>query len=382
MQVVDLNLTLFEGQISVLLGPNGAGTSWARRTEHPQRSRTRTRAHTATRHKYTAHSRAAHTRITRFIHGVGACSHIDILLENSCACSQLLDASSPSSPHIRLSSAGKSTTISMLTGLIPPTSGDAIVCGRNIVGSMQQIRKGLGVCGQDDRLFPEISVEKHLKIYCMFKSVPSEKTVQAVDAIIAAVGLREKRHVLSSQLSGGMKRKLGLAIALIGGSRVVVLDGAEMPRRYSVHFAREAKKGSHRKGSVVADQSPPTPPRPQSPRVEWIRSRGDRRGRQAPERLAHADPVCAGRIGASPADHVYPLLLHPLHRRGSHRWPQLLAMLCHGHGPAGNDSLLERDHRRRPLGTRPRIVRQMAAHPLVDPCPALPFLGGTRVRVL
>ena len=56
--------------------------------------------------------------------------------------------------------------------------------------------------------------------------VPSALPEQAaaIDTMICAVGLKEKRGVLSSQLSGGMKRKLGLAVALIGGSKVVVLD--------------------------------------------------------------------------------------------------------------------------------------------------------------
>jgi ATP-binding cassette subfamily A (ABC1) protein 3 len=120
--------------------------------------------------------------------------------------------------------AGKSTTISMLTGLIPPTSGTATVRGLSMQSDMAKIRKRLGVCAQDDRLFPTISVQTHLEIYCMFKGVDPHSVREMVDTMIAAVGLKEKRHVYAGQLSGGMKRKLGLAIALIGGSNVVVLD--------------------------------------------------------------------------------------------------------------------------------------------------------------
>ena len=88
---------------------------------------------------------------------------------------------------------------------------------------MGRIRQQLGVCAQDDRLFPTISVQTHLEIYCMFKGVERGAMITAVDAMIAAVGLKEKKHVHAGQLSGGMKRKLGLVIALIGGSNVLVL---------------------------------------------------------------------------------------------------------------------------------------------------------------
>ena len=121
--------------------------------------------------------------------------------------------------------AGKSTTISMLTGLIPPTKGQGNLRGLDLGNDMPAIRKTLlGVCAQDDRLFAEVSVDKHLAIYAMFKAIPPEKCAHEIATIIAAVGLKEKRNVSASQLSGGMKRKLGLAIALLGGSRVVVLD--------------------------------------------------------------------------------------------------------------------------------------------------------------
>lgn len=145
--------------------------------------------------------------------------------------------------------AGKSTTISMLTGLIPPTSGSAVVRGKDMTNDMATIRKRLGVCAQDDRLFPTITVQTHLEIYCMFKGVASADSKDMVDSIIAAVGLKEKKHVYAGQLSGGMKRKLGLAIALIGGSSVVVLDeptsGMDpFSRRSTWDLVKAAKEGT------------------------------------------------------------------------------------------------------------------------------------------
>jgi ABC-type lipoprotein export system ATPase subunit len=122
--------------------------------------------------------------------------------------------------------AGKTTTISMLTGLIPPSSGDAIVSGNRLSTSagMTAIRLQLGVCPQHDILFDALTVEEHLQLFAVLKGVAADDVEETVAASIRHVGLTEKVRTQSSSLSGGMKRKLSVAIALIGGSKVVVLD--------------------------------------------------------------------------------------------------------------------------------------------------------------
>ncbi|KAH7855874.1 hypothetical protein Vadar_029947 [Vaccinium darrowii] len=120
--------------------------------------------------------------------------------------------------------AGKSTTISMLVGLLRPSSGDALVLGKNILTEMDEIRKVLGVCPQNDILFPELTVKEHLEIFANLKGVNEASLDSAVTEMIDEVGLADKVNTVVRALSGGMKRKLSLGIALIGDSKVVILD--------------------------------------------------------------------------------------------------------------------------------------------------------------
>jgi ATP-binding cassette subfamily A (ABC1) protein 3 len=112
----------------------------------------------------------------------------------------------------------------MLTGLISPTSGEANIMGKNVAFDMSEIRKDLGVCPQHDILYPDLTVREHLRLFGTFKGVAKETLNSEIDKMIAEVGLVEKANTQSSQLSGGMKRKLSVAIAFIGGSKTVLLD--------------------------------------------------------------------------------------------------------------------------------------------------------------
>ena len=118
--------------------------------------------------------------------------------------------------------AGKTTTISMLTGLIEPSGGATSFFGA--AHGAASARRSLGVCPQHDVLWPDLTVREHLEIFAAIKGTPAASVAGEVDKIIREVGLTEKVGVFSKALSGGMKRKLSVAIALIGGSAVVVLD--------------------------------------------------------------------------------------------------------------------------------------------------------------
>uniref|UniRef100_A0A3Q2PCC7 ATP binding cassette subfamily A member 3 n=2 Tax=Percomorphaceae TaxID=1489872 RepID=A0A3Q2PCC7_FUNHE len=120
--------------------------------------------------------------------------------------------------------AGKTTTLSMLTGLFPPSSGRAYINGYDICQDMALIRRSLGLCPQHDVLFDNLTVREHLLFYTQLKGFPKEQIPDEVDRIIRILNLEDKRHSRSKTLSGGMKRKLSIGIALIGDSKVVMLD--------------------------------------------------------------------------------------------------------------------------------------------------------------
>ncbi|XP_053608125.1 phospholipid-transporting ATPase ABCA1 isoform X2 [Plodia interpunctella] len=120
--------------------------------------------------------------------------------------------------------AGKTTTISMLTGMVPPTSGTAVINGYDIVTETHLARESLGICPQHNVLFPDLTVAEHIIFYSRLKGVPKSRIKQEVDHFVKLLELEEKRNVLSKRLSGGQKRRLSVGAAMCGSSRVVLLD--------------------------------------------------------------------------------------------------------------------------------------------------------------
>jgi ABC-type multidrug transport system ATPase subunit len=113
----------------------------------------------------------------------------------------------------------------MLTGAVSPTQGYLTVAGKNIRSA---IRQDIGICLQHDCLFPTLTVREHVQFFSRLKGLytkfSKDETEEQVDQSIRDVALFEKRNTLSKDLSGGMKRKLSVAIAFSGGSSVVILD--------------------------------------------------------------------------------------------------------------------------------------------------------------
>ncbi|XP_051259485.1 uncharacterized protein abca12 isoform X8 [Dicentrarchus labrax] len=122
--------------------------------------------------------------------------------------------------------AGKTTTMSLLTGLFAPSSGAIEVYGKDMQTNIDDVRKELGVCMQYDVLFDHMTTKEHLLLYGQIKAPQWSRRElhEQVRTILEETGMYAHRHKRVGTLSGGMKRKLSISIAFIGGSRLVVLD--------------------------------------------------------------------------------------------------------------------------------------------------------------
>ena len=120
--------------------------------------------------------------------------------------------------------AGKSTVIGMLTGLHTMTSGECSIFGHLMPQELAEIRQLTGICPQQNVLFASLTVKEHLIFFGSIKGLIGKNLINEVTEIIHDVGLSDKTHTPSAALSGGMKRKLQLAIALIGKSKFIMLD--------------------------------------------------------------------------------------------------------------------------------------------------------------
>lgn len=109
----------------------------------------------------------------------------------------------------------------MITGLAKPTRGTILINGLDIVEETKQARKVIGFCPQHNLLFDDLTVYEHLKFFAKLKNSLDE---QEINEMLDVINLADKKHALSRTLSGGMKRKLSVAIAFIGRSKIVILD--------------------------------------------------------------------------------------------------------------------------------------------------------------
>ncbi|RLN68519.1 hypothetical protein BBJ29_003872 [Phytophthora kernoviae] len=126
--------------------------------------------------------------------------------------------------YLGINGAGKSTTMKVLTGEIAPTNGFVTLGGYDLSKDRDKARRVVGYCPQFDSLHDLLTVEEQLELYARLKGIPSDRVKMAVDKKIEEVGLEEYRTKLTRGLSGGNKRKLSTAIALIGSPSIIFLD--------------------------------------------------------------------------------------------------------------------------------------------------------------
>jgi ABC-2 type transport system ATP-binding protein len=118
--------------------------------------------------------------------------------------------------------AGKSTLINILAGLVTPTGGEARIWGHDIARDMRAARRAIGVVPQELNLDPFFSPRELLELQAGLYGVP--KRERRTDAILAAVGLADQANAYARRLSGGMRRRLLVAKAMVHHPRVLVLD--------------------------------------------------------------------------------------------------------------------------------------------------------------
>ena len=120
--------------------------------------------------------------------------------------------------------AGKTTTFKMLTGDIVSTKGESHVVGYNVNSQFTEARKQIGYCPQFDAIFGLMTVREHLEFYAKIKKIPKEYVEDLIKSQLKDMNLEQYENKKAGTLSGGNKRKLSVAMAMLGNPPVVFLD--------------------------------------------------------------------------------------------------------------------------------------------------------------
>jgi len=120
--------------------------------------------------------------------------------------------------------AGKSTLIRMLTTLLPPTGGTAVVAGHDIIRDPNAVRAGIGVIPQNMTSDPELTCAENLGIHARLYGITGARRRRRTEELLEAVGLRDRANALAATLSGGMRRRLEIARGLVHDPQILFLD--------------------------------------------------------------------------------------------------------------------------------------------------------------
>ena len=168
--------------------------------------------------------------------------------------------------------AGKSTTISMLSGLLAPTSGDALIDGHSISQDAKQVKQLIGVVPQEIALYDTISARENLEFWGKMYGLSGEKLKERVTAVLEIAGLTDRAKDKVETYSGGMKRRINIAVGLLHSPKVLYMDeptvGIDPQSRrrildtvktlneqgltvlYTTHYMEEAEELSDRIGII------------------------------------------------------------------------------------------------------------------------------------
>ncbi len=180
--------------------------------------------------------------------------------------------------------AGKSTTISMLTCLFPPTEGNIRLCGQDVVKEASQVKRLIGIVPQDLALYPTLSARDNLIFYGRMYGLGGADLKRRVETVLRYVSMTERANDAVKTYSGGMKRRINLAVGLIHSPRILFLDeptvGVDPQSRnhifesveqlnreqgmtilYTSHYMEEVERLCHRvaivdRGQIIAEDTP------------------------------------------------------------------------------------------------------------------------------
>jgi ribosome-dependent ATPase len=119
---------------------------------------------------------------------------------------------------------GKSTTMKMLTGLLPPTEGTATLFGHSVEAGSMEVRNNLGYMTQAFSLYGELTVQKNLILHARLYHLPPDKAKGRIDELIKRFGLEAHLDALADSLPMGLKQRLSLAVAVLHDPQILILD--------------------------------------------------------------------------------------------------------------------------------------------------------------
>jgi ABC-2 type transport system ATP-binding protein len=168
--------------------------------------------------------------------------------------------------------AGKTTTISILSTLLTPTAGDASVCGHSVTKDTMAVKKSIGIVPQEIALYDELSALENLKFWGQMYNLSGKALSLRVDEVLDQVGLTERAKERIKTYSGGMKRRVNIAVGLLHKPRLLFMDEptvgidpqsrrailesvkalnqAGMTILYTTHYMEEAQELSDRVGII------------------------------------------------------------------------------------------------------------------------------------
>lgn len=168
--------------------------------------------------------------------------------------------------------AGKSTTISVLSTLFPPTSGEATVCGHSVTREAIAVKRSIGVVPQEIALYEDLSALENLHFWGQMYGLSGKALSVRVDEVLQQIGLQDKAKARIKTYSGGMKRRVNIGVGLLQKPRLLfmdeptvgidpqsrraILDSVKALNRegmtilYTTHYMEEAQELSDRVGII------------------------------------------------------------------------------------------------------------------------------------